>query len=153
MLRSTGVPDVRKVVPDPTTTDLVHRALAPGAAGARARRAPHHDDSFTVAMPVGVFNAVRGGQDVIDQGLVSFTGEPCAHLHLAAHRSTHGSPFARIPELHAGDRLEVWSPSVACAYEIIRVEAVTSNIEPPFGDLMVQTSLPGGFFLAFGQLV
>jgi len=141
---------VTRDVPSTTTTDLVH---APFAAP-RAVRAPHHDDSATVRSRIGEWQAVRGDQRKIDEGrVVIFNGEPCDHLHLAAHRSTHGSPFARLVELHAGDQLEVWTPSVSCIYEITEVRSVTSNLTPPYGHLMMQTSLPGGFFLAFGKRV
>ena len=64
-------------------------------------------------MPVGEWDAQRGDQATLDRGLVVFWGEPCAHLWLAAHRSTHGAPFARLPETKPGDHWEVTSPSVA----------------------------------------
>jgi hypothetical protein len=104
-------------------------------------------------MPVGEWDAQRGDQATLDRGLVVFWGEPCAHLWLAAHRSTHGAPFARLPETKPGDHWEVTSPSVACTYRIDRVQPVTSNLVPPYGDLMAQTSLPGGWFLVFGTRV
>lgn len=152
VLRATGVPDVGRIIPSTTTTDEVHLAPQEGAP-LPAVRAPHHDDTLHVVMPVGEWEARRGDQSVIDQGLVVFWGEPCSHLWLAAHRSTHGAPFARLPETKPGDRWEVTSPSVACIYRIDRVQPVTSNVVPPFGDLMAQTSLPGGWFLVFGTRV
>ena len=118
-----------------------------------AVRTPHHDDTALVQIPAigGQWQAVRGFEH-LDEGLVTFQGEPCEHLHLAGHHSTHGAPFARLPELHAGDIVQVWS-SVACTYRIDRVEAYYSTIEPPYGDLLIQCSLPGGFFLGFGSKV
>lgn len=115
-------------------------------------REPHHDDTLHVRMPVGEWDAVRGFQH-LDEGRVTFVGEPCAHLHLAGHHSSHGAPFARLTDIKAGDTIEVWSPSVACTYRVDRVEAYYSPYEPPYGDLLMQTSLPGGFFLVFGTKV
>jgi len=116
-----------------------------------AVRAPHHDDTALVQIPAidGEWQAIRGFEH-LDEGRVTFVGEPCDHLHLAGHRSTHGSVFARLPELRPGDTVSVWA-SVGCTYHIDTVEAYYSNVEPPFGDLLIQCSLPGGFFLAFGH--
>ena len=118
-------------------------------------RAPHHDDTALVQIPAigGEWTAIRGGQPELDEGhVVIIEGEPCSHLHLAGHHSTHGAPFARLPLLHVGDTVEVWS-SVGCIYRIDRVEAYYSPLEPPYGDLLIQTSLPGGFFLGWGSRV
>jgi hypothetical protein len=118
---------------------------------AAAVRAPHHDDELHVVTRVGTWTAERGWA-VIDQGGVGFMGEPCAHLHLAAHRTSHGGPFGRIPELQPGDLVTVWA-SVECTYRIDSEGPTTSNLEPPFGDLLMQTSWPGGFFLLYGTRV
>jgi len=120
-----------------------------------AVRAPHHDDTALVQIPAigGEWHAIRGAQPELDEGhVVIYEGEPCDHLHLAGHHSTHGAPFARLPLLHAGDLVQVWS-SVACTYRIDRVEDYYSTVEPPYGDLLMQTSLPGGYFLAWGTRV
>jgi len=122
---------------------------------AMAARAPHHDDTALVQIPAieGEWQAIRGGQAAIDAGhVVIFEGEPCEHLHLAGHHSTHGAVFARLPSLRPGDTVSVYA-SVGCTYRIDRVENYYSTVEPPYGDLLIQTSLPGGFFLGFGSKV
>jgi sortase (surface protein transpeptidase) len=130
----------------------VLRIIAALLALVAAVRAPHHDDTLHLITRVGAWDVVRGF-DHLDEGVVTFVGEPCDHLHLAGHRTSHGAPFARLPELHAGDVLTVWSASVECTYRVDAVEVVTSNVQPPFGDLLAQCSWPDGFFLVFGTRV
>ena len=115
-----------------------------------AVRAPHHDDSALVVTRVGTWDAIRGAQPELDQGhVVIYEGEPCSHLHLAGHHTTHGAPFARLTELGVGDVVSVYA-SVGCTYRITRAVAWYSPLEPPYGDLLMQTSLPGGFWLMWG---
>jgi len=130
-------------------------ALVALIASAVAVRTPHHDDTALVQIPAidGEWQAIRGGQPELDEGhVVIISGEPCDHLHLAGHRSTHGAVFARLPRLVPGDTISVYA-SVGCTYRIDRVENYYSNLQPPFGDLLIQTSLPGGFFLGWGHRV
>jgi len=118
-----------------------------------ATRAAHHDDSALVQTRVGQWEAIRGGQAQLDEGhVVIYEGEPCDHLHLAGHHTSHGAPFARLTELGVGDTVSVYA-SVGCTYRITRAEAYYSTVEPPYGDLLMQTSLPGGFWLMWGTRV
>lgn len=130
---------------------MIARLIAALLALLMAVRAPHHDDTLTVQTRVGTWTAERGYAG-LDLGHVGFTGEPCQHLHLAAHRTSHGAPFLRVPELQPGDLVTVFA-SVECTYRIDSEGPTTSNLLPPFGDLLLQTSWPGGFFLLYGTKV
>jgi LPXTG-site transpeptidase (sortase) family protein len=87
-----------------------HRAFAHPAS--TAREATVEIPSLGVSLPV-----VRGGQDVIDRGVAAHyvgaqwrpptdPGRPGTYW-LAAHSSTHGSPFASLPAIARGAEIRI----------------------------------------------
>ena len=87
-----------------------HRAFAHPASS--AREATVEIPSLGVSLPV-----VRGGQDVIDRGVAAHyvgaqwrpptdPGRPGTYW-LAAHNSTHGSPFASLPAIARGAEIRI----------------------------------------------
>lgn len=68
-------------------------------------------------------------------------GDGCL-IWLAAHRSTHGATFARVPELAPGDVVVIVRGATGYAYEVYEREIVPAAVlrEQMHGDLLIQTS-------------
>lgn len=86
-------------------------------------------DSLGIELPV-----VAGGQSVIDQGVAAHytapgweppvpPGSPGTYW-LAAHRSTHGAPFAALPDIAIGAEVRVTTSSATFVYSVTSVEVV-----------------------------
>lgn len=105
----------------------------------------------------------RGGQSTIDQGHVtwydpggSFWPEPDLPGHpgtfwVAAHRTTAGASFIRLPELAVGDIVHVErADGSVVSFRIHTVTSVPSRVpistiygvDPESADITLQTSLP-----------
>ena len=95
--------------PEKATPVLVSEPSAPAVPG---QEATIEIPSLGVSLPV-----VQGGQDVIDRGVVAhFTGtqwrpptdpgQPGTYW-LAAHNSTHGSPFGRLSAIATGAEIRI----------------------------------------------
>jgi hypothetical protein len=108
---------------------------------------------------------VTGGQAQIDAGnvmlytagdfAVGWPGEG-GTVWLAAHRSTHGSSFAKIPDLPDGTVVEVSHHGVTTSYTITARQLV-DRTNPPAGaisgPLVLQTSWTGTqVWLLYGEL-
>ena len=92
-----------------------------------------------------ITDIVAGGVAEIDQGLiVLIAGCPgCAYIWLAAHRTTHGAPFARVAELQPGDVVAV----VGYRYVVTSNQLVCCVGEwfSPSATLTLQTSATDGW--------
>ena len=118
--------------------------------------APFADFFVLDIAQIGLWQAVvQGGQRELDAGRVTaidwssygfptscMPGEGCT-VWLGGHRSSHGSVFARIPELAAGSIVDIHYHGEVFRYTvesaaITGIRAPTSVIR---GDLVVQTSL------------
>ena len=93
----------------PSPTSPVSEPTAPAVPG---QEATVEIPSLGVSLPV-----VQGGQDVIDQGVVAHytgaqwrpptdPGQPGTYW-LAAHNSTHGSPFGSLSAIAAGAEIRI----------------------------------------------
>jgi len=103
-------------------------------------------------------HVVAGDQDEIDQGHVTAVdwssrgyptscrpGDGCT-VWLAGHRSTHQAVFARLPEITAGNSIEIHFEGEAYAFMVTGVVTVPGSSPPSVihGDLVLQTSAPSG---------
>jgi len=148
-------------VPPATDVALTVTDVAPSVAAASTTETPPvvppTDDyeldipAIELAQPV-----VPGGQAEIDQGHVTAVdwsafgfpascspGDGCT-VWLAAHRSTHGAVFARLPELAAGAQIVIHFHGLTFVYTVTSVETVPGTAPPSVihGDLVLQTSAP-----------
>jgi LPXTG-site transpeptidase (sortase) family protein len=101
-----------------------------------------------------------GGQEVIDQGVVTHYSGPVSRppvsvgeagtYWLAGHQSTHGKPFARLPEAAVGDQVVVTSrPGVSFTYtvtsrQIVGTKAPRTTLygtDPSARRILLQTCL------------
>lgn len=94
-------------------------------------------DQLDVGRVVDVFGCVGRSPDL--------TG---CRPWLAGHRSTHGSPFAGVPSLRAGDEVIVVSSVGPVVYRVVRT-AVWSSLSDAMwwsigADVVLQTSWYGG---------
>ena len=128
---------------------------ATGVAESVAQRA----DEYVLEIPDIALSepVVPGDQTELDQGNVtavdwSAKGYPASCLPnegctvwLAGHRSTHGSVFARLPELTIGASIIIHFSGEIYAYTVSGVADVPGTAPPSVisGDLVLQTSLPG----------
>lgn len=98
---STTVPAPTTTVPPPPPTTVARPTTLPG------QEATVTVPSLGISLPV-----IEGGQSVIDEGIVAHyvgagwlppvaVGSPGTYW-LAAHHSTHGDPFGRLPAIQAG---------------------------------------------------
>lgn len=98
---------------------------------------------------------VTGGQPEIDAGNVVLctncgrsVGWPGSGqtVWIAAHRSSHGASFAKVPDLSVGDVIEVVHDGISRSYTVTGSQAV-DRLHPPAGaisgPLVLQTSLGG----------
>jgi LPXTG-site transpeptidase (sortase) family protein len=98
---STTVAPTTTVAPPPPTTAAPRPTTVPG------QEATVTIPSLGISLPV-----VEGGQSVIDMGIVAhYVGADwlppvpagsAGTYWLAAHHSTHGDPFGRLPDIHQG---------------------------------------------------
>ena len=95
---------------------------------------------------------VEGDQATIDAGWAvnyngCWPGEGCT-VFLAGHRSTHGSVFAGVAGLEAGDRVRIGYEGAIHEYRVTRhVVVVKAGLQVGDvleGDLVLQTSASGG---------
>jgi LPXTG-site transpeptidase (sortase) family protein len=134
-------------------------ASAPLAASAPAPELQGADGTVSIARLGMDLPVVHGGQDVIDRGVVAHywapgwrepaaAGAPGTYW-LAAHRQTHGAPFARLPEVVVGDRIDITTAGGAFTYVVTSLEVVTDDagFGPVYGDdpdaslILLQTCL------------
>ena len=88
-------------------------------------------------------------QLAVDSGAVNnwsgcWPGEGCT-VHLAAHRSSHGSTFAKVPLLRAGDPITVSYDGTTYRYVVDSLQVAQRATDTNLlivGDLVVQTSHP-----------
>jgi LPXTG-site transpeptidase (sortase) family protein len=101
-------PVAHRAAPEPTTSTSA--ALAPVAAG---QEAVLEIPSLKLSLPV-----VRGGQGVIDEGVVAHysesrsrpavdPGQPGTYWLAAHNSSTHGSPFGPLPAIADGAHVRI----------------------------------------------
>lgn len=121
------------------TTEPAASASASAPASASAG-APEQEATVTIPR-LGLSLPVRmGGQDVINQGFVTHFSGPVSRppvsvgdagtYWLAGHHSTHGKPFARLPETAVGDQVVVQSRSgVTFTYTITSTLVVGTKAE------------------------
>ncbi len=96
---------------------------------------------------------VSGRNAEIDAGyVVSWDGcwphNGCT-VHLLGHRSTHGSVFARIPELYPGDEFNMYTNEHSHLYRVTRRALVSRSVgfDVIYGDAVIQTSMYGDYVL------
>jgi LPXTG-site transpeptidase (sortase) family protein len=115
----------------------------------------------TVSIPrLGIDLPIRlGGQSVIDEGVVAHytaagwlpptpVGAEGTYW-LAAHQSTHGAPFAALPDIAVGDEVTITTPSQTFTYTVTSMEVVErdAGFGPVYGDdpsarvILLQTCL------------
>jgi sortase (surface protein transpeptidase) len=119
---------------------------------------------WTVTIPaIGMSRPVyMGGQNTIDGGHATFYNDPndtwpssvypgqTGTVWLAGHRTSHGSPFLRIPELAAGDTITFTSSEGAWTYRLVSGGIVPGYVDnhvvfgtdPGAKRLFLQTSWP-----------
>ncbi len=103
---------------------------------------------------IGLNESVVSGRNAeIDAGyVVSWDGcyphEGCT-IHLLGHRSTHGSVFARIPELYPGDTFNVYMNGHSHSYRVTRRRLVSRSVgfDAIYGDAVIQTSMYDNYVL------
>jgi len=95
-----------------------------------------------------ITDIVAGWIPEIDQGLIVLIegcppGPGCPFTWLAAHRTTHGAPFARVPELQPGDVVAV----VGYRYVVTSNQLVCCVWQEfsPSATLTLQTSATDGW--------
>jgi LPXTG-site transpeptidase (sortase) family protein len=123
--------------PKPTTT--TPPASTPAPAPAPTRAAVRADAEATVSIRrLGLeLPVVDGGQEVIDQGLVAHywapgwrePAAPGGHgtYWLAAHHTTHGSPFLALPDVVVGDRIDVRTIDQTFTYTVTSTDVVEDD--------------------------
>ncbi len=96
---------------------------------------------------------VAGRQAEVDAGyVVSWDGcwphNGCT-VHLLGHRSSHGSVFARVPELYPGDVFDVYMNGHSHLYRVTRRTIVPRSVgfDAIYGDAVIQTSMYGDYVL------
>ncbi|MET0461463.1 MAG: sortase, partial [Ilumatobacteraceae bacterium] len=88
-------------------------------------------------------------QVTVDAGQVNnwsgcWPGDGCT-VHLAAHRSSHGSTFARVPSLKPGQLITLGYEGTVYRYSVDSVQVVERALDTNttiVGDLVLQTSHP-----------
>jgi Sortase domain len=105
-----------------------------------------------------VVNENSGSQRVVDSGIVGnvFGCDPgeCT-VWLAGHRSSHGSVFANVTKLRAGNVIRYGWGGDIYHYEVTGIQDIPccDKIDTS-SDLVLQTSLPGGMLrIVHAQLV
>lgn len=99
------------------------------------------DQEATVVIPaIGLtLPVVRGGQSVIDRGVAAHydgpgwrppvdAGRPGTYW-LAAHHSTHGSPFANLPSVRPGNLVNVITGGHTYTYTVTSTQVVGVTVE------------------------
>ena len=115
--------------PRPTTPPAPHPTVVAG------QEATLSIPSLGLRMPI-----FRGGQSVIDRGLVTHyvssewrppvaAGSPGTYW-LAAHHAPHGSPFGRLPALQVGAEVDIIVANTTYVYTITSRE--TSGPQPSY---------------------
>lgn len=115
----------------PTTTTAPPPPPAPAATPIVEPGAEAHVSipDLGIELPV-----IGGGQAVIDDGdvahysaegwLAPIPAGDAGTYWLAAHQSTHGGPFAALPEIAVGDEVSVTTPTATFTYTVTSMEVV-----------------------------
>ncbi len=114
----------------PVTATTGHTPPAPPSGWAPAQEASVSIPRLGMSLPVHM-----GGQEVIDQGVATHYSGPVSRppvsvgeagtYWLAGHQSTHGKPFARLPESAVGDQVVVTNrQGVSFTYAVTSTEIV-----------------------------
>ena len=153
---TTRTPRTTASAPVPEAPADTTTAPAPGPTDPPAETvAPAPSQEPRMIIPsIGMDKAVYvGGQSSIDQGFATlyntwgFANWPggTGPVWIAAHRSTHGSPFAQIPKLHGGEDVFIDRLGVRWAYRVteqVIVPGASDKCVITCHQLVLQTSWP-----------